>query len=198
MRLSGKAGIILGLFLSLAVIAGIWFGYTKTQVANHAAAVSDRDDSQEKAAYYESKIKEINDTGVDYLGSLFTQTKAADKLLPGKIDAGAIAQTYPSMATSLGLTVISFDPGKATADYAPFRTQFEGTYEQITTWLDTLENAENLITVGSMQLTSGSEDSAGAFTLSMEIRFHSFPEAELTARASSDKAPVTPTDIPES
>lgn len=199
MRLSGKSGIILGLLLSLAVIAALWFGYTKPQVANHAEAVSERDESIEKTDYYKEKIEEINTTGVDYLGNLFRDVQIADQLLPGVIDPGDIALTYPSLATREGLDVISFDPVTTPSEgYSSFTTQFEGSYQEITSWLETLENSENLITIGSMEISSASDsdESSGEFTLSMELRFHSFPEPDLKSRSSNPQGEAAATEAP--
>lgn len=186
MKLTTPTGFILTFLAACAIIAGVWFGFTKPQIETLDRITAERDENLTKVSYFQENISAINETGVDTLGLLFGQVQKVDALLPQRIDLGTAASTYPALASSFGLES-KFDAGKATASYQPFQVTLTGSYSSISAFLDSLQTANNLITVGSFSLApaGSTESSSGNFTATMELRFHTIKEPPLRAATGS-------------
>lgn len=187
--LTGPAGLVLALLVTSALLAGLWFGLLRGQsnsIEDDRRAIAA---AKAETAEDRGRIDQISETGRDYLGELYTRNQAVDRLLPSSVAVGPIATNYPPQLNALGLTVIKFDPLDVTKSYQPFTVEAQGSYAAITSWLASLETAQQLTTVGSFQIeqptvctaTSAGSDCAapGTYKTTLELRFWTSPEEQL-------------------
>lgn len=164
---------LLTVLVGVLVIAGVFFGYTNRALEARDAGAGEVVKAKERLSRLTAEAEAAQRGDTQPVKSLLEEAKAADAVLPAKVEEKALVATVPLVAERSGVALTTFNPGapvtgKPGAAYVPFATTFTGSYEEVVSFLTAVRGAGPFITVANPTVTVGGD--AGEWSLTLELR----------------------------